>query len=242
MISVEISMTEKDLKPLLEAMGVETENLELYRRALTHSSYANERGLGSGAHNERLEFLGDAVLGLVISELLFARFPQMPEGKLSRLRAEAVREESLARLAAGLNLGAYVRFGRGEKLSGGSGRPSTLADAVEAMLAAVYLDLGLPAVKKSVETLYSSLLPEMEKGLIWHDYKSLVQEYTQGRMSVTPEYRIVAEEGPDHAKLFSAEILLNERVCGSGSGRTKKDAEQDAARNAYEILVGGNDK
>ncbi len=235
-------MAEKDLRPLFAALGVEPQNVDLYRRALTHSSYANERGLGSSAHNERLEFLGDAVLGLVVSDLLYRRFPGLPEGKLTRLRAEAVREESLAMLAGELNLGHYLRLGRGERASGGRERPSALADAMEALLAAVYLDLGLTAARQAVENLYSSLLSEMEKGVVWHDYKTLLQEYAQGSLQTSPEYRIVAEEGPDHMKTFSATVSLDGRVCGAGSGRTKKEAEQEAARNAYQTLVGVNDK
>jgi len=235
-------MPGKDLYPLLKLMAIDPLNYALYRRALTHSSYANERSLGSSAHNERLEFLGDAVLDLVVSALLYDRFPEMPEGMLTRLRAEAVREESLARLAVKLNLGDHLRLSRGEKLSGGRERPSILADALEAVVAAIYLDLGLPAAIGAVERLYSPLLREMESGVLWNDYKSLIQEYAQGRLSLTPEYLIVDEEGPDHLKTFSANILIGGRVYGSGKGRTKKEAEQEAARDAYDKLVGETDK
>ncbi len=226
----------KEMTVLLERLKVKKKDKKYYIMALTHSSYANERNLGEYAHNERLEFLGDAVLGLIISEILYARFSELPEGKLTKLRAQLVREETLALLAGELELGSYLRLGKGEAASGGRQRPSLLADALEALLAAIYLDLGLNAAQGAVAELYSDLLARLGKGALSDDYKTLMQEYAQGELSVTPEYRIVSEEGPDHLKTFVANFILNGRVYGEGSGRTKKEAEQEAARSAYEQL------
>ncbi|MDW7651062.1 MAG: ribonuclease III [Bacillota bacterium] len=229
-------MGRKDLQDLFPKLNIEPHNRETYLQALTHSSYAHEHGLGSHAHNERLEFLGDAVLELTVSEALYLRFPELPEGKLTRFRAGMVCEESLFRLANALNLGDYLRLGKGEAASGGRQRPSLLADALEALLGAIYLDLGFAAVRHVVETMFTPLLDDISRGCLRHDYKTLMQEYTQAAMSVTPEYRIVKEEGPDHSKVFVAQLILNKRVLGEGSGRSKKEAEQEAARVAYEHL------
>ncbi|NLM45613.1 MAG: ribonuclease III [Firmicutes bacterium] len=229
---------EKDLSVLLaECLKISPRQKELYLTALTHSSYAHEHNLGGNAHNERLEFLGDAVLELTVSEMLYHRFPRVPEGKLTRFRAGLVCEESLVRLAEKLQLGAYLRLGRGEAASGGRRRPSLLADALEALLGAIYLDLGFAAVRKVVAELFQPLFNELENGSLLNDYKTLLQEYTQAKMAMTPEYIIVRESGPDHDKIFVAQLLLGGRIYGEGSGRSKKEAEQEAARAAYERLV-----
>jgi ribonuclease III len=176
----------------------------------------------------------------VISEMLYTRFKEIPEGKLTRFRAQLVREETLAGLAIELELGSYLRLSKGEAASGGSQRPSILADALEALLAAIYLDQGFTTVKKVAADLYQDLFVSLETGALSHDYKTLMQEYAQGQLSTTPEYRIVAENGPDHYKTFVANFIINDRVYGEGSGRTKKEAEQEAARSAYELLISGN--
>jgi len=226
------------LEPLFSKLGIVPRNIDYYWQALTHSSYANERGLNSGAHNERLEFLGDAVLELAISESLFLTFPQLPEGKLTRYRAGLVCEESLAKLARELDLGTLIRLGKGEDSGGGRLRPSLLADALEALLGAVYLDLGFEEVRALTGRLFLPLFQSLASGCLHRDHKTLLQEYTQARLASTPEYLIVSEQGPDHAKIFIAQVLINGKVAGQGSGRTKKEAEQEAAREAGEQLAG----
>lgn len=230
-------MGKKDLHVLIQQINIIPVSLRHYEQALTHSSYAHEHSLGSHAHNERLEFLGDAVLELTISEALYRRFPDLPEGKLTRFRAGLVCEESLSQLANKLGLGAYLRLGKGEAASGGRQRPSLLADAFEALLGAIYLDLGFEAVRQVVETLFSPLFEDLSRGCLRHDYKTLMQEHTQAVLATTPEYRIVAERGPDHSKVFVAQLILNQKVLGEGSGRSKKEAEQEAARVAYGLLT-----
>ena len=204
----------------------------LLRTALTHSSCANENRDGLKS-NERLEFLGDSVLGFLVAECLYARFPNLPEGRMTRLRAELVCEQSLVRVAQELSLGAYLRLGRGEEQSGGSERPSILADAVEAVIAALYLDGGLPAARRFVtEHILSTL--ESEAPLASSDYKTALQELVQRQSGQALSYSLLAESGPDHQKTFTAQVALNGAPIGTGSGGTKKEAEQAAARAALE--------
>ena len=230
-------MTDKNLAALFYKLGITPKNIDHYLQALTHSSYANERGMLTGAHNERLEFLGDAVLELAISENLYIFFPELPEGKLTRYRAGLVCEESLSRLANELELGTLVRLGKGEDSSGGRLRPSLLADVFEALLGAVYLDLGFEEARLLTRRLFSALFKDLARGCLHRDYKTLLQEYTQLKLALTPEYLIISEQGPDHAKIFAAQVFIGTQVAGQGSGRTKKEAEQEAAREAYELLV-----
>lgn len=230
-------MGRKDINFLFEQLKITPVKREIYQQALTHSSYAHEHNLGSNSHNERLEFLGDAVLELSISEALYLRFPDMPEGKLTRFRAGMVCEDSLFRLANKLELGSYLRLGKGEAASGGRQRPSLLADALEALLGALYLDLGLEQVRTIVDNLFAPLFADLSNGCLRHDYKTLMQEYTQARLAITPEYKIILEMGPDHSKVFTAHLLLHKEVFGEGTGRSKKEAEQEAARAAYERLL-----
>lgn len=228
-------MKKKEMLSFLQKLNVSPRNEDLYVQALTHSSYANEKGLPS--HNERLEFLGDVVLGLVISEMLYNRFPDLPEGKLTRFRSELVREETLSELAGKLELGQHLRLSKGESASGGRKRPSILADAMEAIFGALYLDLGLEEARRVILSLYGDMLNNLENGGLHNDYKTLIQEYSQATFAATPQYKIVAEEGPDHSKRFLANILINNRVYGEGFGKTKKEAEQQAAYAAYRRLV-----
>ncbi|MBS4008149.1 MAG: ribonuclease III [Clostridium sp.] len=230
-------MDRKLLQALADQLEIAPVAFNYYQQALTHSSYAHEHNLGSNAHNERLEFLGDAVLELAISEVLYQRFPDFPEGKLTRFRAGLVCEESLSLLANQLCLGSCLRLGKGEAASGGRQRPSLLADAFEALLGAVYLDLGFDAVRKVVEKQFASLLEGLANGCLRHDYKTLMQEYSQAAFATTPDYQIVSEQGPDHSKIFVAQLILHGKVLGEGSGRSKKEAEQEAARQAYVSLV-----
>ena len=206
---------------------------DLYEQALTHSSFAHEQG-DFDAHNERLEFLGDAVLQLVISDHLYSLYPHLPEGRLTRLRANLVCEATLAGLAETCELGSYLRLGKGEAAGGGAGRPSLLANALEALFGALFLDLGLEKSSAYIIGLYRPALEHLDGGLLHRDYKTLLQEFIQARDGITPEYRIVRESGPDHDKVFEAEVLIGERGgFGCGSGRSKKEAEQAAAKKAW---------
>ncbi len=225
------------LKSFLSALGWEINNLKLYEQALTHSSYAHEKGHRNKNHNERLEFLGDAVLELIISDYLYENYPHLSEGKLTKLRADLVCEASLARLAFELNLGQYLLLGKGEIMGGGNTRPSLLGDSVEALIGALYLDQGLEVCREHVIFLYKPILQELREGVLRRDYKTLLQEFSQARFSVTPSYTIIKESGPDHKKEFLAQVVLISEPVGSGWGRSKKDAEQAAAKEAWSILT-----
>lgn len=229
-------MKKADFQALFNLLQISPGHWELYQQALTHSSYAHEHNLGSQAYNERLEFLGDAVLELAISEELYRRYPQLPEGKLTRLRAGLVCEETLYRQANKLGLGNYLRLGKGEAASGGRQRPSLLADAFEAVLGAIYLDLGFVQAKVVVQQLFAPLYRDLHHGSLPFDYKTLMQEYSQAKMAATPEYEIVDERGSDHDKVFVAQVMIKKKVLGKGSGHSKKEAEQEAARQAYRKL------
>jgi ribonuclease-3 len=204
--------------------------------ALTHKSYVNEhRGEGL-ADNERLEFLGDAVIDLAVSHRLMERFPAAREGDLSKMRAAVVDEPGLAAMARALDLGAVLRLGRGEELTGGRGKPSVLADAMEAVVAAVYLEGGLEAVLALVDRFLGEALERAAAGTLDRDHKTHLQELAQSRLRATPQYRVVAESGPDHAKTFEVEVDLRGEAMGRAAGRSKKEAEQAAARLGLEAL------
>lgn len=207
----------------------------LLTTALTHSSYANENR-GRGECNERLEFLGDSVLGMVVADALYRRFPELPEGRMTRLRAQLVCEESLHRVASELGLGEYVRLGRGEEHTGGRRRTSILADAVEAVIAAMYLDGGLETAKAFIERQILSALDGAGPVMRVEDCKTELQELVQKKSGQSLSYELLGESGPDHDKTFTSQVSLNGRPVGSGSGRTKKEAEQAAARAALEAL------
>ena len=210
-------------------------NQELLREALNHSSYANEhrsQGLGS---NERLEFLGDSVLGFVTAEYLFARHPDLPEGDLTRIRAALVCEQSLHEVAQKLNLGSYLKLGKGEEAGGGRHRASILADATEAVFAAVYLDGGITAASELIHRVLLDVEREEVVEERRRDYKTLLQEHIQRKAGQELTYCMVREEGPDHAKTFVTEVRLNGAAIGEGSGHSKKESEQMAAKSALEI-------
>ena len=217
----------------LEAkLGYHFKDRALLENALTHSSYANENR-GALGSNERLEFLGDSVLGMVTADFLFKEHPDLPEGDLTRTRAALVCEESLVEVADLLDLGAYLKLGRGEEAGGGRERPSIRADAVEAVLAAVYLDGGLVEARKIIQRFI--LDKETEKSAS-RDYKTTLQELVQRESGQVLTYRLTGESGPDHAKVFSVEVDLNGQKVGEGTGHSKKEAEQMAARAAIARL------
>ena len=221
------------MKTLEEKLGYSFQNRALLENALTHSSCANE-SRGKLTSNERLEFLGDSILGMVVADHLYRNHPDLPEGVLTRTRAALVCEDSLVLVAEELGLGAYLRLGKGEEAGGGRNRPSIRADAVEAVLAAVYLDGGIGSARKIIQ---KYILSREVAGLTKpRDYKTALQELVQRQADQTLTYRMVDEQGPDHAKVFSAEVLLNGVALGSGTGHSKKEAEQAAARSALAVL------
>ena len=221
------------MKKLEEKLGYTFRNRELLLHAMTHSSYANEhRGTGLTS-NERLEFLGDSVLGMVVADYLFRTQHNMPEGELTRTRAALVCEESLHEVALALGLGSYLRLGKGEDAGGGRSRPSILADATEATLAAVYLDGGLSPVRTIIQRF---ILDKEREKAVDRDYKTALQEWVQRTPGQPIAYRLVDELGPDHARVFVMEVTVGGQSAGQGRGRTKKEAEQLAARAALEKL------
>ena len=211
----------------------------LLEEALRHSSYANEHRSGHMQSNERLEFLGDSVLGFVTAAFLFAHHPDLPEGDLTRIRAALVCEKSLHELAERLELGRYLKLGRGEEAGGGRKRPSILADATEAVFAAVYLDGSIDAASALIHRLLLDGPQEEAAEERRRDYKTALQELVQRKADQVMTYRHVGEEGPDHAKTFTAEVLINGECAGRGTGHSKKEAEQSAARSALEALEQG---
>jgi ribonuclease-3 len=205
--------------------------------ALTHSSWVNEHPAEQLEDNERLEFFGDAVLNLAVSQRLMERFPEVREGALSKLRAAVVDETGLADMARVVQLGPLLRLGRGEERTGGREKPSLLADAMEAVAAAVYLDGGLPAVLELVDRFLADAFARAGAGTLDRDYKTRLQEAAQSRLRAEPRYRTVSESGPDHAKQFEVEVELRGEPVGRAVGRTRKDAEQAAAKLALEALA-----
>ena len=222
------------LKDLETAIGYKFKNITLLQNALTHSSYANEQWHDSLKSNERLEFLGDSVLGMVVAEHLYQTQSDRLEGDLTRMRADMVCERSLAEIAKKLHLGDHLLLGKGEEQSGGRNRPSILADAVEAVLAACFLDGGMEAAERFIHRFVLCNIPE--KKMHNQDYKTALQELVQQKKNQQLSYRLVEEIGPDHDKSFVVEVALNDTVVGRGVGTSKKRAEQDAARAALEAL------
>ena len=224
------------MRELEKKLNYTFRNPALLEEALNHSSYANEHRAAHLKSNERLEFLGDSVLGFVTAEFLFGRHPDLPEGDLTRIRAALVCEQSLFEVAQKLELGAYLKLGRGEEAGGGRERTSILADAMEAIFAAVYLDGGV----QEASALIHRVLLDVEREEIVkerrRDYKTALQELVQRQVGRELTYRMIGEQGPDHAKVFQAEVLLNGASVGSGFGRSKKEAEQAAAKAALEEL------
>lgn len=227
-----------DLSDLEETLNITFQDKALLRRALTHSSYLNENPDFPLEDNERLEFLGDAVLDFVTGEHLYHRFPEMSEGHLTSLRAALVRTETLARFAGQLELGRYLLLGRGEDESGGRDRQATLCAAFEALVGAIHLDQGLKTTVDFIATLIKPEIKRVLQARLDKDAKSLLQELSQGLLQLTPVYRTVAETGPDHAKEFTIEVLIGGKVYGRGVGRSKQAAEQEAARMALERGLG----
>ena len=222
------------IKELENAIGYEFRDLSLLENALAHSSYANEHFHNSLMSNERLEFLGDSILGMIVADHLYRNFPDRPEGELTRMRADMVCEQSLAVIANRIHLGEFLMLGHGEEQGGGRKRSSILADAVESVIAACYLDGGYGAALNFIRTFVLSDIPVVH----YHnmDYKTALQERVQQKKNQVLSYHLVGEEGPDHEKHFKVEVQLNGRPVGVGDGTSKKRAEQDAARVALEQM------
>ena len=222
------------IKELETAIGYRFHNITLLQNALAHSSYANERWHNSLMSNERLEFLGDSILGMLVADYLYRTFPDRPEGELTRMRADMVCERALAKIAAQIGLGEHLLLGKGEEQGGGRGRDSILADAVESVIAACYLDGGMEAAKGFIDRFVLTRVPV--SGLANADYKTALQELVQQKRNQSLVYALVGESGPDHDKVFQVELTLNGSLIGRGSGGSKKRAEQEAARVALEAL------
>ena len=228
-----------DLEALQEGLGLRVRDASLLAQALVHRSFLNENPGAAAQSNERLEFLGDAVLGCVVAEHLYQQYQDLSEGQLTELRAALVRGETLARVAARYRLGEFLLLGRGEEASGGRERTLNLARAYEAVVGAVFLDAGFQAAKAFVLRSLEPEFRELGPGVVLTDAKSRLQHLVQAMYQQTPSYRTVASEGPDHAKLFTVEVSVADRVLGVGRGRSKQAAEKEAARLALEELAHG---
>ena len=224
------------MKTLETKLGYQFQNPKLLDHALTHSSYANEHHLGSISSNERLEFLGDSVLGMIVADHLYRTFPDLPEGDLTRIRANLVCEGSLVLVAKEWDLGRYLKLGKGENACGGRSRPSILADAVEAVLAAVFLDGGLEHDRDIIQRFLLDRMEQVNRAS--RDHKTYLQELVQRKSGQVLSYELIGESGPDHNRTFRMQVLLNGQPIGQGTGHSKKEAEQAAANAAIERLEG----
>jgi len=227
-----------DLGTLQATLGVNFKDESLLQQALVHRSYLNENAELRLTSNERLEFLGDAVLGFVVASELYDRFPDLSEGDLTNLRATLVRGETLGQIALSLELGEYLYLGRGEEDSGGRTRLRNLSCALEAVIGAVFVDQGFDVTRSFILNLLGDKIPLAAEDKSQVDYKSRLQHIIQSEQKITPAYRTIEEVGPDHAKVFTVEVLAGDSVLGQGSGRSKRAAEMDAARQALQKLKG----
>lgn len=230
------------LKNLETALSHPFADISLLDHALVHRSYVNENPACSFGDNERMEFLGDAVLELCITDLLMKTFPDYSEGQLSKLRASVVNEQPLADLARKLEIGRCLLLGKGEESSGGRSKTSILADTLEAVIAAVYLDGGFDRACEVVRGLFSLLIVEGSRNLTYRDYKTALQEYSQNRFKEIPSYALIGEYGPDHDKIFESRLSLSGILETTGRGKSKKEAEQNAAHAALDALMRNSDE
>jgi ribonuclease III len=224
------------LRELEERLGYRFGDIGLLENALTHRSFVNENPALPSKDNERLEFLGDAVLELTITDMLMRKFPDAAEGQLSKLRASVVNEQPLAELARRFRLGEFLLLGRGEETSGGRMKPSLLANAFESMIAALFLDSGFDRTAAFIESFFAPLIDQGGTTPVYRDYKTAVQEVCQIRFRDVPRYVLISEIGPDHDKRFETSLVVGERIIATGTGRNKKEAEQQAAKTAMQAL------
>lgn len=227
---------EREIEEFENIIGIKFNNRKYINVALTHSSYANQHNLTYNDHNERLEFLGDSILSMIVSEYLFKKYSTKHEGKLTRIRAGVVCEGSLAEVSRNLNVNKYLRIGKGEELSGGRNKDSLLADSCEAIIAAIYLDLGIEKAKEFIlKNLYKKIdIISTKKN--YNDYKSKLQEYVQKNLLCTIKYVVTKENGPAHDKTFEIDVFLDNKCYGKGQGKSKKEAEQASAYQALKAL------
>lgn len=225
------------LEELTKKIGYRFQNHSFLNESLTHSSYANEHKKGNMKYNERLEFLGDAVLSIVISDYIYKHLSTLQEGELTKIRASIVCEPSLADCSTALNIGKYLLLGKGEEATGGRERVSILADTFEAVIGAIYLDGGIENVKKFILESLKETIEDAIGGRIHQDYKTHLQEIVQRENTDKITYLVVKEEGPDHNKIFHVQVKIGEKIAGKGSGKSKKEAEQDAAKEALKGVL-----
>ncbi len=228
-----------DLSELQQILGVLFKDISRLEQALVHSSYVNENPELSPVSNERLEFLGDAVLGLIVAEKLYQDYPQFEEGEMTRLRADLVRRETLARIAGDINLGSYLYLGKGEEAGGGRRKPANLASALEAVVAAIFIDQGLTGTRICILKLMKAEIEKVTGPGRGADYKSELQHIIQSRQQETPVYQVIEAAGPEHGRTFTVEVRLGNSALGRGSGKSKKAAETEAARAALERISKG---
>lgn len=226
----------KKLKLLTRRLGVRIKDLRLLNQALMHRSYVYDADLDRGYSNERMEFLGDAVLGLVVNEYLYERFGERQEGRLTKIKSLVVSESVLSKRAEEISLGDFILLSENERTSGGATRSSIISDAFEAVICSIYLDSGLKAARKFIHEHLLRDIDELLEDDDFRNYKSLVQEYAQRKYGSRPRYRVVSAKGPEHARTFFVELKLKGRALGRGEGKSKKEAEQMAARNALKRL------
>lgn len=227
----------KFFEPLQKDLNYLFKDEELLITALTHSSYANENKLGVEGYNERLEFLGDSVLSLIVSQYLYKKYPHYPEGELTKIRAKVVCESSLAKAAENINLGKYLLLGKGEESTGGRYRESILADASEAITGAIYIDSDFETVNQlMLERFELNIVKAVDRGKLFNDYKTELQEILQKTNKSRLEYIVYKEVGPDHNKVFYMNVVINEIIIGTGAGKNKKEAEQAAAKDALKNM------
>lgn len=232
----------KLLEPLQLNLNYKFKNIKLLKTALTHSSYANENKMKITDNNERLEFLGDTILNLIVSQYLYKKYPNYPEGELTKIRAKVVCESSLAFAARKIDLGKYLLLGKGEEATGGRDRESILADASEALTGAIYMDSDFETVNKLLlENFETDIVYAVAKGALFIDYKTDLQENLQKITRSKIEYKVEKEEGPDHNKIFHMSVVVENKIVGKGSGRNKKEAEQMAAKEALLIMGESNE-
>jgi ribonuclease-3 len=224
---------------LQQAIGIIFRDLSLLQQAFIHSSYINENPNLRLLDNERLEFLGDALLSFIVAEKLYHEFSDSGEGELTEIRISFVRQETLAQLALELQLGDYLYLGKGEEATGGRGKQNNLADAFESLVGAIFLDQGLSTARDFILRRFGGHLERVKSEGIGRNYKALLQEFTQAKFKQLPTYRVVEASGPDHDKGFSVEVALGDKVLGSGSGKSKRAAEMEAARLAWENVTAG---
>jgi len=225
------------LNKLQSSIGIKFNNPDILQQAVTHASYINENPAAASGDNERMEFLGDALLNLFVAEKLYCDFPELPEGKLTEIRVSLVRQENLAEKALQLKLGDHLLLGKGEDASGGRIKRNNLADAYEALTAAVFLDRGFESAKGFVLSGFAADIQAIKDGKHSLNYKALLQELTQSEFKTLPEYEVIEATGPDHDKIFCVSVSMGDVLLAIGSGKTKKNAESEAARAAYNKLT-----